>query len=274
MDRHSWTEIALPGIDTLETCVQLRAQNMARGEAFALHDHPWHQLVYASAGTLTIRLDSAWHVVAPGQAAWLPRGVRHATGALSDAAFRSLYISEDAVAMPAKVQILRVSGLLRELIGALERLPGTAETVPGQTGAAEGDARYREALQGCILAHLPRLASAEAALRWPDHRALRALCRALYDRPDDSRTAQSLARAHGMSGRTLARRFRDELNMPFGVWRRQMQLFRAYEWLGQGRPVTAIAMDLGYATPSAFIHMFRTATGMSPSQWRRDRPDG
>lgn len=264
MDRHSWTEIAVPGIETLETSVQLRAQNMARGELFALHDHPWHQLVHASAGTLTIRLEDAWHVVAPGQAAWLPRGIRHATGALSDAAFRSLYIAENAIEMPGTVQILRVSGLLRELIGALEQLPAPGRDDPAQ-------ARYRLALQGCIVAHLPRLPPQDAALRWPDHPALRALCRALYDRPDDRRTASALARAHGMSERTLARRFRDDLDMPFGAWRQRMQLFRAYEWLGQGRPVTAIALDLGYATPSAFIHMFRSATGLSPSQWLRLR---
>lgn len=36
-------------------------------------------------------------------------------------------------------------------------------------------------------------------------------------------------------------------------------------------PITAIAMALGYATPSHFTESFHKATGTTPSQWRRDR---
>jgi len=37
--------------------------------------------------------------------------------------------------------------------------------------------------------------------------------------------------------------------------------------LAEGAPVTAVALDLGYATPSAFAYMFRRALGTPPSRF-------
>jgi AraC-like DNA-binding protein len=39
--------------------------------------------------------------------------------------------------------------------------------------------------------------------------------------------------------------------------------------LGGGQPVTAVALDLGYDSVSAFSAMFRRASGASPSTYRR-----
>ena len=55
--------------------------------------------------------------------------------------------------------------------------------------------------------------------------------------------------------------------MTFGEWRRRRRLFAAVEWLTSGRPVTQVALDLGYESPSAFIAMFKRHMGATPSRF-------
>jgi len=260
MSARDWTEISLAQISSLPALLHLRAQNMMGGEIFPMHDHPWHQLVYARQGTLMIRLAQAWHVVTPEQAVWIPIGVHHATAALTDSTFRTLYISTEAIDMPAQVRVLSVSALLRNLIKELDDLP---------SGGASRS--YRSALHQTILRHLEHQPHDGGSLTWPAHPKLRRLCETLYDHPADTRSVADLARAFGMSERTLIRRCHDDLAMPLSLWRQRMRLFRALEWLGQKRSITEIAFDLGYSSPSAFGYMFRTATGLSPSDWRKAR---
>jgi AraC-like DNA-binding protein len=69
--------------------------------------------------------------------------------------------------------------------------------------------------------------------------------------------------------RTLARLFRRETGLSFAAWRQQLRLLRALERLAAGEPVTAVALDLGYSGPSAFVAMFRRALGVSPGRYFR-----
>ncbi len=55
--------------------------------------------------------------------------------------------------------------------------------------------------------------------------------------------------------------------MTFGAWRHQVRLLKALEMLAGGHGVTAVALDLGYQSPSAFIAMFRRALGVSPGRY-------
>jgi len=73
------------------------------------------------------------------------------------------------------------------------------------------------------------------------------------------------------SARTLARLFVKETGLTFGAWRQQARLLKALEWLAEGRPVTAIAFDLGYESPSAFIAMFRRTFGVPPGRYLKGR---
>ena len=40
--------------------------------------------------------------------------------------------------------------------------------------------------------------------------------------------------------------------MSFAEWRRRARLLRALGWIAEGRPILAVALDLGYDSPSAF----------------------
>ena len=101
-----------------------------------------------------------------------------------------------------------------------------------------------------------------------DRRAL-AVAEALIASPADGRYLEALGRAVGASDRTLARLFRRETGLTFGRWRQRRRLLAELERLAGGESVTAVALDLGYERPSAFIAMFRRALGASPTRYLR-----
>ena len=77
-----------------------------------------------------------------------------------------------------------------------------------------------------------------------------------------------LGARHGTTSRTLARGFRRETGMSFSEWRRRARLLGALAWIAEGRPILAVALDLGYDSPSAFSAMFKREFGLPPSQYR------
>jgi AraC-like DNA-binding protein len=101
----------------------------------------------------------------------------------------------------------------------------------------------------------------------PSEPRLAKICRALLDHPEDRREIEVWGRIVGASGRTLARLFQREIGMSFGAWRQQARLIEALARLGTGEPVTTVALDLGYESPSAFTAMFRRSLGVTPSRY-------
>ncbi len=69
------------------------------------------------------------------------------------------------------------------------------------------------------------------------------------------------------SVRTLERLFQKETGMTFGKWRQQLRLLHALRLLAGGRPVTAVALDVGYDSPSAFIAAFKGFFGTTPARY-------
>lgn len=90
----------------------------------------------------------------------------------------------------------------------------------------------------------------------------------LHRNPGDRRSTGELAASIHTTARTLERRCRRELGMPLNEWRQRLKLISAIEALEAGKTVQQIAHELGYATTSAFIAMFRRATGTTPEQYR------
>ena len=70
-----------------------------------------------------------------------------------------------------------------------------------------------------------------------------------------------------MSERTLARVFPEQTGMTLARWRQQLRLLRALERLALGEAVTAVAIDLGYGSVSAFVRMFRDSFGVTPGRY-------
>jgi AraC-like DNA-binding protein len=222
------------------------------------HSHPRFQLVYAARGVMTVDTRDATWVVPPQRAVWMPPKVAHRLTARGVVQLRSLYVRADAAArMPRTCEVFEVTPLLRELILRATELPLEYDE--------RGPAGRVMRLLLDELAALPRL---PYNLPMPKSVPLAAICARLVEAPNDPATLEDLAARHGTTARTLARHFRRQTGMSFAEWRRRARLLRALGWIAEGRPILAVALDLGYDSPSAFSAMFRRELGSPPSHFR------
>lgn len=119
-----------------------------------------------------------------------------------------------------------------------------------------------------ILDEIRSLPVESFGLPLPRDPRLQRIARALIANPADDRDLESWAAWGAISSRTLSRRFVTETGFNFTAWRQRARMMRSLEMLAAGMSVTAIALDLGYSTPSAFIGRFRRSFGETPAIYR------
>ncbi|MFE4958304.1 helix-turn-helix domain-containing protein [Streptomyces sp. NPDC056653] len=95
-------------------------------------------------------------------------------------------------------------------------------------------------------------------------------CEAIRQAPGRPWTTSLAAVYTHMNPRSLHRRFTAATGLSLARWVQQARLVHAVTLLARNTPVTAVAIGLGYATPSAFTAMFRRALGTTPSAYFAD----
>ncbi len=226
-------------------------------QRFPMHRHFRAQLVFASEGVMTVTTAAGTWVVPPQQAVWVPAGVDHEVYSPGPLSMRSLYVHPDATGgLPGECCVTAVEPFLRELIVKIAELAQQRESP---------DSYAR--LVGVVLDELRGLKAAPLHLPLPRDPRLKAVTDSLMAEPGDNRDLAAWGRRAGASGRTLARLFRRETGMTFAGWRRRLRLLAAVSRLGAGEPVTTVAYDLGYHSPSAFVAMFRRSLGAPPGRY-------
>jgi AraC-like DNA-binding protein len=242
-----------------ESSIAIRtlALGFGHGHSIESHDHTWPQLVFATAGVLTVHTATTSWIVPSARALWMPAQTEHGLRATGAVRLRTIYLRPDiADGLPAECAVVEVCPFLRELILHVVGLGMLDESIPSQRHLTR------------VLVHqLSETVPIPLALRLPsDRRALRVAKRVLNS-PSDKATLDGLAHRSGASRRTLERLFRAETGMTFGRWRQQVRLFHALELLALGRAVTEVAMDAGYDSTSAFIAMFQRTLGTTPGRY-------
>lgn len=227
------------------------------------HRHRRGQLIYAISGVMRIETAAGTWVVPPHRAVWVPPDIEHATRTIGFVAMRTLYVEPRLAKhhrLPSVCCVITVSTLLRELILSAADLP--LERTP--------DARAKRMI-GLILDELRAFRVLPLQLPMPsDDEQLRNICRALQRDPSTSRSLDQWSREYNLGSKTLARRFQAQTGLTFGAWRQQACLLEALSRLASGSSVTAVALDLGYESPSAFTAMFKRVTGTAPSRYFDD----
>jgi len=221
------------------------------------HDHKWHQLTFATRGHLEVLTRDARRFVPADRAVWVPAGVEHTTIMRAPISMRSIFVAAPLVASD-RLRTIEVLPLLREMILHVTRIGALDRSVPAQARLAS------------VLLDLLATA-AEVTTELPSPRDPRAqkLAELIVHDPSDERSLSELARKAGGSLRTLERCFLAETGVALGTWRRQVRLFHAQRLLALGTPVTEVALEAGYANPSAFGHAFRRFFGVTPNVVRR-----
>lgn len=214
---------------------------------------------------MSVHADDGTWIVPPHRAVWIPRGVAHRVEMAGRVALRMLFFRAGiARDLPRSCRAVNVSPLLRELILHATRLGLLQRTVASEARLAR-----------VILDQLHALPQVPLQLPSPrDERARRA-SELLTDRrdADEPPAVADVVRHSGASKRTLERLFRKETHMTLGRWRQRERFVRALRLLAEGHAITQVALEVGYANPSAFVSAFRRQMGTTPGRYFAVPPD-
>ena len=237
--------------------VRAAMSDVAGGQEIAPHAHEWHQLIYASAGVMTVTTEAGSWVVPPNRAVWVPAGVRHAIRFAGQSRFRTLYLMPAwSDRLPASCLVVAVSPLLSALVVRAATL-----------GALDRRDAIEAAMAALIVDEFRQAAMPPFSLPQPESEAPRRAAALIAAGAREAASSATLARAVGRGARTLERRFRGETGMTLGRWRRHHALLGALERVAAGEPVKVVAAAAGYAAPSAFVAAFRAAFGTTPGRY-------
>ena len=223
---------------------------------------PRHYLLYATSGTMRLVHDGRAWTLPPARAALIAadRPVR-VTLARRLTACSALFSPDAYPAPAAPLAVFEMSPLARELVRACA-IWGDAEAPLPEHALALFAALRSEAWR---LAETPSQMHMPVARSEGVARALALTEAQLAEAPQMS----EVARAVGMTPRTLARRFEAELGMTWRMALRRLRIIRAAELLAEPAPgITEVAFAVGYNALSAFNAAFREITGVTPSAFR------
>src|SRR5262249_31714086 len=159
----------------------------------------------------------------------------------------TLYIRPSlSTSLPSECRVLSVSPLLREIILHAVDLGNLERRRPR-------DAR----LIGVMFDQLQMLPTSALHLSQPRDARANKIAIQIQRAPGDRRSLQALTKGTGASQRTIERLFLTETGMTFGRFRQQVRLIEALRLLAAGEAVTAVALDVGYDSVSAFVSVFR-----------------
>jgi AraC-like DNA-binding protein len=198
-------------------------------------------------------------VVPPQRALWIPAGVAHEVRMGGIVSTRSAYVRDEvarSAGLPAVCRVIAVSPLLHALLLEAVDLPACYD-LDGRDGQ----------VMRLLVAEIANMPALALSTPLPVDARLARLCRRLLEYPQREADIDQMAFQAGMSRRNFTRLFRQETGMSFGHWRQQACLMSALARLGLGEPVTRVALDLGYNSPSAFTAAFRRALGAPPSRY-------
>ncbi|HMO79927.1 MAG TPA: helix-turn-helix transcriptional regulator [Pyrinomonadaceae bacterium] len=245
--------------DKSEFLVRTLGLRLSKGHVIESHAHSWGQVIFAANGVMQIDAEDSRWVVPPMRCVWVPPDVGHSILMISETVMRTIYINPtSAGGLPNRCKVLKVSGLLREIILECVRLSMLSGSEPTHVHLAS-----------VLLDQLAAADEISLEIRLPnDPRAVR-LADLISADASNKAPLGELARAVGASPRTLERIFVRETGLSIGRWRQQARLMLAVRLLVEGNSVGEAAFASGYESPSAFIAMFRSETGTTPGQYIR-----
>lgn len=233
----------------------LRQLKYAPGSEEPVHQHEQGQLIYSLRGVAKVVTPQHIWLLSPGRAIWLPGGLSHGLQAVDHVVTQNLYLTPQASRQfSTQCHGLKVTPLLHTLFAA-----GLEEGLPAQRQALV------YALLSDELSRLPVSMLCHVVL--PSDRRVRQVCDTLCRELNHAATLAWWGQKVGASERTLARLFREETHLSFSEWRQQIRLLEAVCNLARGVAVSKLAQELGYASTSAFIAMFRKKLGVSPQRY-------
>ena len=229
------------------------------GGQLSWHMHEQAQFVLSLRGVLRVLTSTAVWTIGSRQGLWIPPGVEHALHGFGAVSVRNVYFEPDVSPLSGPAcRVLAVGPLLQELV---------ATTI--ETRSEPDEDRYHMVIP-LLLKEMKNARSAPAvSLALPRDRRLQQVCQSLISDPANNDPLAAWGDQVGASERTLARLYREETGLTFAQWRQQLRLIEAMSRLAKGASVATVSSELGYGNSSAFIAMFKKATGQTPQRYIR-----
>jgi len=226
-----------------------------QGHVIPMHRHSSGHLIYADRGLLRVEAETGQWLVPPTSAVWLRPGIAHRLVVPVALQAHGIFVRDDVCAkLPASDCVMRVSGLVRELIMNVTQI-NDQMTSPRRSRLL-GDLLIEELrIPPSLPFHLP----------WPRDAQIQRVCQTLMGDPSQAATADQWAGKLAMGEKTFHRHFLKSTGMTFGKWRQQLRLMSSLTLLMQGTPITQVALASGYDSHSAYTTAFRKQFGQPPS---------
>ena len=222
------------------------------------HSHTRAQLLYASSGVMSVVVAGSSFVIPPQRAVWIPAGMAHEVSCRGHVSLRTIYFDHSVHDLgEGSCRIIEVSDFLKALILEVAHF-GSHYDMDGREGR----------IVHLLVEEIEAMPNAPYHVPMPSDRRLLRVCREILQQPADQRDLDDWAKVAGMGRRTFTRLFKEQTGMGLAVWRQQVRLMEALSLLASGMPVTTVAFDVGYESPSAFTAMFHRAFGVPPSHYR------
>ena len=232
------------------------------------HQHAEYQLIYAEGGVLYVLTEKHQFLLPAFHGTWIPATVPHKL--LSPSEQTKLWVlffqpREEEVAMLQSVRTLPVSNLAREMILFTEQWSSAKVEEVSPLAHHFYETIWRLVAEWCKEPLALILPYVEGGI-------LEEITQHILENLGQPINIETVASKHGMSGRTLMRLFRNQLNMTFGAYLRTARIVKAVELLTEpSASVLEVAYEVGYKSPSSFSQAFRRLTGMSPQAYIKRR---
>ncbi|MFD1811965.1 helix-turn-helix domain-containing protein [Rhodococcus gannanensis] len=211
--------------------------------------------------------------LAPGDLLFVPHGHSHTMRALSEATILCLRMTSAGTSRALDALPRRV--ILTEFAEREPMAHALLRNLVEDGGHPHDVLRDRTATLVATIAVSSWFARGCAPSRWllrVDEPGLARAVAAIHAEPGREWTVESLARLALASRSGFAARFTAATGQPPGRYLSAVRIEQAQRMLTRGDvSIAAVAQRLGYGSDTAFGRAFRRHTGVTPSEWQRQR---
>ncbi|HRE32623.1 MAG TPA: AraC family transcriptional regulator [Candidatus Berkiella sp.] len=203
---------------------------------------------------LKIELESQSMIILAGQAEWIPAHMRHKATIIGSVSAIFLYLETSLCkTLSQHVFAFTPTTLLQEIIA---RFATHAKAKPWL--------KSDNHLMQVLLDELNITKVMPFSLPMPQEIKLTSVAKQFINHPSVNESIEHWASKAHISKRTFTRHFHSETSMSFAKWYQQIRVMRSLEYLSEEKPVTWIALTLGYNSVNAFIKIFKQWIGKTP----------
>lgn len=239
-----------------------------RGFAATMHHHDEAQLLIPLNGRMHMVAGGRAHMLGPDTAVWLPPGIPHSFVHV-DGQLEFLAVEVEPGAAGDQLPPV-AAGWDRPLVARSAGLRHLAQAMAVELDApAEGVDRVLRSCLDTLFLYLERALAPTAAPEEAASSEVSLVIEAILAGYADELRVPDLAAMVGLSPRQLERRFLKEVGRTPKRFIVEVRVGAAESLLrNSDRPVSQIAMDVGFQTPSHFTDTFKAMTGRTPQAAR------